>query len=98
MPYLNDHYFYLEDDEFWKAFAQLDSFQGEYSQWQTPCAQKEHTDEFGDHIKRNETYFKLQVGGAFDAVIKLSRRSMDKLLFVVVQRSPLLRHFADELI
>lgn len=87
--------FYRDKGEFRKAFKQLNSFLSEYNQWDTPCAAKDHTDEFGDHINRSGTYFKLQCGPGWGADIKLSRRSMDKLLFIVLEQSPMLREFAD---
>src|SRR5690242_18145065 len=64
--------FYRDKGEFRKAFKQLNAFLSEYNQWDIPCAAKDHTDEFGDHINRSGTYFKLQCGPGWGADIKLS--------------------------
>ena len=51
--------------------------------WRAIVARKEHEDEFGVVVKNGETYYKRQYGNAFDGVDKLSRQSMERLIFLL---------------
>jgi hypothetical protein len=65
-------------------------------QWCSTGARKDHEDIFGVEIKRGEIYFKKQVGPAFGSVEKLSRVSMEKLLYLFVDQMPMVERIADQ--
>ena len=65
--------------------------------WKPTKARKNHEDAFGDEIQEGEMYFKRQYYQAWDSVLKLSRRSMDKLLFAVYGGNTDLEKFCEKL-
>ena len=92
----------MSAEDFWKAFERLDALDGRGIgrgiHWDTPKANKRHVDLFGDSIGYRELYFRKQPGGPFGDAIKLSRRSMEKLLYSVVEQMPLLQRLGDRMI
>lgn len=89
---------FTDEAEFRAAFKRLTALQGQWPAWEAPEARKEHEDAFGVTIKRGETYFKKQVGSPFADPVKLSRSSMEKLLYIFVATSPQMEAMADLLI
>ncbi len=86
------------DDELRKLLEKLNApFSGFY-QWEFTKARKEHEDEFGDEIAVGEVYFKRKYGLAWDAVLKLSRDSMEKMLYCVFNGNFLLEDICEELV
>lgn len=76
------------DGAFWAAFRRFDALDdGQGQHWETPTAQKRHADLFGDAIAPGEMYFRRRYAGRGD-VLKLSLRSMERLLFAVVAINP----------
>ena len=65
--------------------ALLNAFMTRYGQWNRQTANKDHTDEFGDLVKRGEHYYSRQIGGGFGDVSKVSAGSMEKVLRIVFQ-------------
>jgi hypothetical protein len=88
---------FYHQDEFNKRVDLLNALNTEYSQWQYTTARKNHQDIFGDLIKESETYFKRSNGPAFDNVIKISQRSMDRLIYVLFSYNPRLDEVANYL-
>lgn len=88
----------MDEAEFWTALKRLSALHGKWQAWEMPEANKEHEDAFGVTIKRGETYFRKQTGPGFASVVKLSRSSMEKLLYVFVATSPQVEAIADVLI
>ena len=87
---------YSEED-FEKYLGRLNALTSEYTPWQHTKARKEHEDEFGDIIKEGEIYFKRSYGGGYDAVLKLSRRSMEILIDCVFNDNFFLESIADKI-
>ena len=53
--------------------------------WRMTSARKTHIDEFGDEIKRGEEYYRRESGPEVVDVLRLSVRSMDKVLRVLFE-------------
>lgn len=53
--------------------------------WRMTSARKAHVDEFGDEIKRGEDYYRRESGPEVVDVLRLSVRSMDKVLRVLFE-------------
>ena len=70
----------------------------DYSHWQSTEARKKHVDMHGVQIQEGEIYFKRQYGTAYDDVLKLSRLSMERLLFALFVSNYNLESFADKMI
>lgn len=69
----------------------------DYNTWQLTKARKEHCDEFGDSIDEGEYYYKYQHGPAFDDVIKLSRSSIEKIIFLIFDGNLVLQRYCDQI-
>ncbi len=69
------------DKVFNDYLRKLNALYSMYDRWEHTVARKDHDDEFGAHIKPREIYFKRQYGAAWDEVLKLSRRSMEMMIF-----------------
>ena len=65
--------------------------------WQWTQARKEHEDLFGETIQDGETYFKREIGAAWDSVIKLSRLSMERLLYALFSANLGLQEVGEEI-
>jgi hypothetical protein len=53
--------------------------------WRMTSARTAHIDEFGDEIKRGEDYYRRESGPEVVDVLRLSVRSMDKVLRVLFE-------------
>ena len=72
------------DDEFETRFELFAAICGnDYFPWRTMKARKEHVDEFGKMISQDEIYFRKEVGGVYERALKMSKASMDSLLFIL---------------
>ena len=74
------------DEQFSRLFSMLNALyfdSSDFFVWRAVVARKEHEDEFGVVVKNGETYYKRQYGNAFDGVDKLSRQSMERLIFLL---------------
>ena len=89
---INDHYFENED-RFRELFDAFNAFSPRYQRWRYTTARKDHIDLFEEPIKDGEVYFKCQNGPAWGDVIKISRLSMERLLYVVMANNPHLEAF-----
>jgi hypothetical protein len=67
---------------------------GGWNEWRPTSARKEHQDLFGEVICDGEIYYKRQMGPAWDDVIKLSRLSMERLLYAVFYGNSRLENIA----
>jgi len=88
--------FFKSSDEFWEVFNKFNCLNGDWERWETPVARKQHCDLFGDTVDIGEVYFKKQVGQAFDQVVKVSIRSMAKILYVALLQSGRLMQLASQ--
>jgi len=76
----------FDDEQFSKLFAMLNALyfdSSDFFVWRAVVARKEHEDEFGITVRSGEKYYKQEYGSAFDEVNKLSRQSMEHLLFLL---------------
>ena len=64
--------------------------------WKHTSARKEHVDLFGEVIKNGESYYRRHVGAGWGDVVRLSRLSMERLIYVFFHTNPLLREIAKE--
>ena len=69
------------EDELAEKIELLNALLNPYLPWQHTTARKDHEDLFGIFIKKGEIYFKRTCGVAYDDVIKMSRQSMDKFVY-----------------
>jgi hypothetical protein len=94
---MNDHptQYMLTTEDFAEALKRLNALSGPAWHWQRTEAITDHIDEFGDQIKKGDAYYKRSHGGAFDATLKMSRGSMDKLLYAVIFTCPNAEAAAD---
>lgn len=88
----------LSNDAFEVALDRLNAICGLGSRWQQTTSVKKHIDVFGVEVRRGEKYYKRQYSDSFSATLKLSRQSMDRLLFVTTHTCPTLEQFADLLL
>ena len=86
---------YYSDEELYKMLEKLNGLTSKYSPWRSTNARKHHEDLFGVDIQPRETYYKRKVGAAWDSVIKLSRRSMVRLLYTFFAGNHDLEAFAE---
>ena len=84
------------DEEFGKMVEELNSFNRNFK-WRATQARKEHEDLFGDIINEHQIYFKRE-GLAYHDVIKLSRCSMELLLYAVFHNNFFLHTLSEEII
>ena len=87
-----------DDDEFRKLVEKLNALYPALDRWKFTTARKAHEDEFGDSIQEGATYFKRQYDVAWDAVLKLSRNSMEMLLFCIFNGNFQLQKHCEELV
>ena len=87
--------YFRSEEEFHKQLNRLNALGNPYFSWSTTQARKDHIDEFGDNIDTNDMYYKRSLGGSFDNVIKLSRDSMEKLLYCVFSGGGALEALGD---
>ncbi len=85
---------FLSEEDFAESLTRMNALCG-VLRWQKTTAIKGHTDEFGVSISNGEVYYKRDLGGSFSSVLKLSRQSMDKLLYATVYSCPAVEQLAD---
>ena len=69
-------------------------FPNPYEKWQFTTANKDHTDEFGVEIKRNDVYFKRETGARSSD--KLSMKSMEQLIMLLFYSNVSLSSWTEE--
>ncbi len=65
------------------------------SEWRLVRARKDHDDEFGDSVRKDEFYYKRSLGSPWDA-LKVSRRSMEALVSCLFDGNPGLQRLTKE--
>ena len=89
------------DEQFSRLFAMLNALYFDtydFFTWRDVVAQKEHKDEFGAVIGSGETYYKRKYGDSYDEVNKLSRKSMEHLLFLLFNGNFKLQKWCGQLV
>jgi hypothetical protein len=92
---------YFESTEkFWDALRQFNVLYGGFLfEWKPTTARKEHEDLFNVRVEPGDTYFRKDVAGlSYDSALKLSRPSMEKLLYAVIGVNPSLGTDLQELL
>lgn len=84
MPHESGKRYFQNEADFKKAFAAFNALAAYDEQWQPTTARKDHEDIFGKRIRDGELYYKRQIGPAWDAVIKVSQLSMERLVYIVM--------------
>jgi hypothetical protein len=87
---------YSEED-FKKYLGRLNALTSEYTPWQDTKARKEHQDEFGDIIKEGDIYYKRSYGPSYSDVLKLSRRSIEIVIYCLFNGNFSLENIADKI-
>ena len=88
----------FSDNELRELVEKLNALYSDFYQWRFTTARKKHQDEFGDEIAEGEVYFKREYGSAWDEVLKLSRGSMEKMLYCVFNGNFRLEKICEELV
>lgn len=82
------------DRDFSKALMRLNALSGMHQRWQGTVARCAHTDLLGRQIQAGETYYSRE----FYNTIRLSRLSMEAVLYAAVATSPNVEALADDLL
>lgn len=75
----------LTDEKFDEYLKYLNHLNDEYFPWQMTTARKAHIDEYGIPITKGEIYYTKPYNQNFRNLLKLSRQSMDQILFLIVE-------------
>jgi len=75
----------------------LNTLNADWRQWNWTRARKEYTDLFGDTIAPGEDYLRRDCGQAFDEHVKLSQRSMARMLHALFEGNSTLQALARQL-
>src|SRR4051812_16418026 len=86
----------MDGDEFQSSLELLNVVTG--PEFRATQAQIEHTDEFADLILPGETYYRRDAPNSFMPQVKLSRRSMERVLNAVVSCNLRLISMAEPLV
>ena len=86
------------ENELRELVEKLNASYSDFAEWKFTKARKEHKDEVGDKIAEGEYYFKRQHGPAWDDVLKLSRDSMEKMLFCIFDGNFRLQRYCEDLV
>ena len=85
------------DEELEKLVDQLNALTDEWRQWKWTRARKEHEDLFGDAIQPGDDYLKRAYGSEFHEDVKLSQRSMSRMLHALFEGNLRLQTTAEHL-
>ena len=86
------------DKELSDFVKKLNALYSDHDGWTFITARKDYQDEFGSKVYRGQIYFKRQYGVAYDDVLKLSRNSMELLIYCLFNGNFTLQHFCEKLI
>jgi hypothetical protein len=87
---------YYSDENLSEMVKRLNAFYGEKT-WSYSKAYRKHTGLFGEAIQEGEKYFKIRFGDNNEKLLKLSRNSMDRILYLLFAPNPNLITWADKL-
>lgn len=88
---------YFSDEEFREMVEKLNGLNPSVFPWKWTTARKEHEDLFGETIRNGEVYFKREIGVGWGDAIKLSRLSMERMLYALFSANPGLEGLAEEI-
>ena len=96
MPETEDDQYYT-DQEIRKLVEQLNALTDEWRQWTWVRARKEHRDLFGNAIRPGTDYLRREYGPAPHENVKVSHRSMSRMLQALIGGNPRLQMISDYL-
>ncbi len=88
--------YYYSDEELPEMVERLNAFYDEAT-WSYKKAHREHKGLFGEVIREGEMYFRIRFGDDYGEDLKLSCRSMDRVLCLLFAPNPKLIPWADKL-
>lgn len=77
-----------DEEIFDRALEKLNMFTPAGGQWRLTRARREHTDVFDETIAAGEDYYSREVGPGWSDVVRISKLSMERLLYAVVINNP----------
>lgn len=86
------------DKEIAALVTKLNACNPVHFQWSHSRATNDYTDFFDDRIRAGEPYYRLRTAGSRSNDVKLSRRSMERFLFVVFVPGPYWEQQVDKVI
>ncbi|MGF6409392.1 hypothetical protein [Paraburkholderia sp. MM5482-R1] len=89
---------YKTDEDFWMDLERLNALENPYTPWRSLVGRKSHIDEFGDVIAEGELHYVKEVGGSVSPPLRLSRSSIERVLYVAVCLNPRVQRLADKLL
>lgn len=92
---LNQHYY--DDNELFEQINRINALLGSENEFETTIAKKEYSDIFGVKILFGETYYKRQIDQGYGDIIRLSRATMERLLYAFFANNQQLTNLADKL-
>ena len=90
---------YSSDEDFERDLERLNAFENPYTPWRSLVGRKDHVDEFGEAIEKGEVHYVKEVGASsFTSPLRLSRSSIEKVLYVAVHLNPGIQALGDKLV
>ena len=88
---------FYDDTELFEHLKRINSLLGAKDEFKQTTAKKKQTDIFGIKISYGETYYKRNISQAYGIDIKLSRATIERLLYAFFENNIRLKKLADKL-
>ena len=88
---------FYDDAELFEHLKRVNSLLGSKDEFEQTTAKKAQTDIFGIKISFGETYYKRNISQAYGTDVKLSRATMERLLYAFFENNHRLKKLADKL-
>ena len=75
---------YTSENDFYRALNRFNAFSSERNGWHTAVSEDDQQCEFGNTIPAGEQYFKKYVSDEGEAALRVSRKAMERLVFLTV--------------
>jgi hypothetical protein len=89
---------HYQEKEFFEMLLKFNALYPDFQGWNYTNARKEHVDEFGSSIEVGDEYFKLSSGTGWGNEIKLSKKSMDIVLFITLGHNRFFKIISEKII
>ncbi|MEJ2214824.1 MAG: hypothetical protein P8Y20_12405 [Gammaproteobacteria bacterium] len=86
-----------DDTELFEYLKSINSLLGSKDEFKQTTAKKEQTDILGIKISYGETFYKRNINQAYVTDIKLSRVTMERLLYAFFENNHRIKKLADKL-
>ena len=87
-----------DDKRLHELVEKLNAIGSSFNEWSLTKARKQHDDEFNYTIEEGQLYFNKQYGCGYDEVLKLSRTSMEMLLFCLFNGNSTFERMCERLV